>query len=89
MTSASNCNLFLEKVRSIQKALSAERNGFMLQIMSDDRLLTIKELAERLQYSADWVRTQVRAGRLPEIRFNRRAWRFHWPTVLAALQQMQ
>ena len=51
--------------------------------------MTIKELAERLQYSEGWVRDQVRAGRLPSIRFNRRAWRFHWPTVLAALQKMQ
>jgi excisionase family DNA binding protein len=57
--------------------------------MNDECLLTINELAQRLQYSADWIRTQVRAGRLPAIRFNRRAWRFHWPTVLAALQQMQ
>lgn len=57
--------------------------------MSDERLLTIQELAQRLQYSADWIREQVRAGRLPAIKFNRRAWRFHWPTVLAALQQMQ
>jgi fructose-specific component phosphotransferase system IIB-like protein len=38
--------------------------------------------AKRLQYSADWIRTQVRAGRLPAIRFNRRAWRFHWPTAI-------
>ena len=57
--------------------------------MSDERLLTIEELAQRLQYSVDWIRTQVRAGRLPAIRFNRRAWRFHWLTVLAALQHMQ
>jgi len=57
--------------------------------MSEERLLTIKELAQRLQYSADWIRTQVRAGRLPAIRFNRRAWRFHWPTVLDALSRLQ
>jgi excisionase family DNA binding protein len=57
--------------------------------MCDERLLTIEQLAERLQYSADWIRTQVKAGRLPAIRFNRRAWRFHWATVLAALQKLQ
>ena len=57
--------------------------------MSEERLLTIEELAQRLQYSAKWIRAQVRAGRLPAIRFNRRAWRFHWPTVLAALQKLQ
>ena len=57
--------------------------------MCDERLLTIEQLAERLQYSADWIRAQVKAGRLPAIRFNRRAWRFHWPTVLVALQKLQ
>ena len=57
--------------------------------MSEERLLTIQELAQRLQYSANWIRAQVRAGRLPAIRFNQRAWRFHWPTVLAALSRLQ
>jgi excisionase family DNA binding protein len=57
--------------------------------MSEERLLTIEELAQRLQYSAKWIRAQVRAGRLPAIRFNQRAWRFHWPTVLAALSRLQ
>lgn len=50
-----------------------------------ERLLTVEELGERLQYSVDWVRQQVRLGRIPAIRFNARAWRFHWPTVLKAL----
>ncbi len=50
-----------------------------------ERLLTVEELAERLQYSVDWVRQQVRLGKIPAIRFNARAWRFHWPTVLKAL----
>jgi excisionase family DNA binding protein len=53
--------------------------------MGQERLLTIEELAERLQYSVDWVRLQVRLGKIPAIRFNARAWRFHWPTVLKAL----
>jgi len=57
--------------------------------MGEQRLLTIQELAQRLQYSTDWIRAQVRAGRLPAIRFNARAWRFHWPTVLAALSRLQ
>jgi excisionase family DNA binding protein len=52
---------------------------------AQERLLTLEELAERLQYSVDWVRQQVRVGRIPAIRFNARAWRFHWPTVLRAL----
>jgi excisionase family DNA binding protein len=55
---------------------------------ADEKLLTIEELAERLQYSVKWIRQQVRLGRIPAIRFNERAWRFHWPTVLQALHQM-
>jgi len=54
-----------------------------------ERLLTIDELAERIQYSAEWIRTQVKFGRIPAIRFNARAWRFHWPTVLHALQSLR
>jgi excisionase family DNA binding protein len=57
--------------------------------MGDERLLTIEQLAGRIQYSVQWIRDQVKAGRLPAIKFNRRAWRFHWPTVLAALQKLQ
>ena len=54
----------------------------------NDRLLTIEELAERIQYSVDWIREKVKEGVIPAVRFNRRAWRFHWPTVLAALQKL-
>jgi hypothetical protein len=57
--------------------------------MCDERQLTIEQLAQRLQYSVDWIRGQVRAGPLPAIRFNRLAWRFHWPSVLAALQRLE
>jgi excisionase family DNA binding protein len=56
-------------------------------VVPDERLLTVEELAQRLRYSPGWIRSRVKAGKLPAIRFNRRAWRFHWPTVLAALQQ--
>jgi excisionase family DNA binding protein len=63
-------------------------SGRERQSAGDDKLLTIGELADRLQYSTDWIREQVRAGRIPVIRFNSRAWRFHWPTVLAALQKL-
>jgi helix-turn-helix protein len=56
-------------------------------IMSDERLLTIEEVAERLQYSVEWVRDRVNEGIIPCIRFNARAWRFHWPSVLSALQK--
>lgn len=70
----------------ISKGMALLWNGSK---MSEERLLTIQELAQRLQYSAKWIRAQVRAGRLPAIRFNQRAWRFHWPTVLAALSRLQ
>ena len=51
-------------------------------------LMTVTELADRLRYSPGWVRAQVRAGEIPCIKFNSRAWRFHWPTVLAALKNL-
>jgi len=53
----------------------------------EEKLLTVEQLAERLQYSPDWVCIQVKRGRIPAIRFNQRAWRFHWPTVLQAIQK--
>jgi len=87
---AQNSKFFLTKVSLGQIAPVSRRNGPIMSLeMCDERLLTIEQLAERLQYSADWIRTQVKAGRLPAIRFNRRAWRFHWPTVLVALQKLQ
>ncbi len=55
----------------------------------EERLVTVEELAGRLQYSVDWVRQQVRLGRIPAIRFNERAWRFHWPTVLKTLHGLR
>jgi excisionase family DNA binding protein len=56
--------------------------------MNGEQLLTVEQLAERLQYSVQWVRAKVRRGKIPVIRLNARAWRFHWPTVLAALQKL-
>jgi hypothetical protein len=53
-----------------------------------ERLITVSELADRLRYSPGWVRAQVKAGGIPCIKFNSRAWRFHWPTVLAALKNL-
>jgi hypothetical protein len=67
---------------------SIAENTVELSVDAGERLLTIEELAERLQYSAEWVRHQVRFRRIPVIAFNTRAWRFHWPTVLAALQNL-
>jgi hypothetical protein len=53
-----------------------------------ERLMTVSELAGQLRYSPGWVRARVRTGEIPCIRFNSRAWRFHWPTVLAALKNL-
>jgi excisionase family DNA binding protein len=58
----------------------------MNNLEQEEKLLTVEELAERLQYSPDWIRLQVKAGRIPAIKFNQRAWRFHWATVIKALQ---
>ncbi len=55
---------------------------------ANERLMTVSELASQLRYSPGWVRKRVRAGEIPCIRFNSRAWRFHWPTVLAALKNL-
>jgi len=68
-------------------AVGDDRSGAepVTLVEGEERLLTLEELAGRLQYSVDWVRQQVRLGRIPAIRFNARAWRFHWPTVLKAL----
>lgn len=55
--------------------------------VSEEKLLTIEELAERLQFTVEWVRIQVNLGVIPCIAFNSRTWRFHWPTVLDALQR--
>jgi hypothetical protein len=57
------------------------------KFVSEERLLTIRELAERLQMSVVSVRFHVRYGRIPVIRFNTRTWRFHWATVLDALRK--
>jgi hypothetical protein len=53
-----------------------------------ERLMTVSELAGQLRYSTGWVRARVRTGEIPCIKFNSRAWRFHWPTVLAALKNL-
>lgn len=53
-----------------------------------EQLLTTEELAARLKISAEWVLQQVRTGRIPAIKFNRRTFRFHWLTVLTAIQRL-
>jgi excisionase family DNA binding protein len=46
-----------------------------------------QEADQRLRLSVERVRELVHRGRIPCIRLNSRTWRFHWPTVLAALQR--
>lgn len=59
-------------------------------VSADDKeLLTIGELAERLKFTVKWIRAQVKVGAIPCIKFNSRTWRFHWPSVVAALQKLQ
>lgn len=52
-----------------------------------DYLLTTEEIAERLRMSVERLRELVKDGTVPCIKLNTRTWRFHWPTVLAALQK--
>lgn len=54
-----------------------------------EKLLTVEQVAERIQMSTDWVLDQVKLGKIPCIRVNARVYRFHWPTVLAALSKLQ
>jgi excisionase family DNA binding protein len=44
--------------------------------MSEERLLTIEEVAERLQYAVQWVRDMVNAGKIPAIQINQRDVRY-------------
>jgi len=79
---------FLEKSKSVRNP-NGVRPDRHAELDIGERLLTIEELAERLQYSVEWVREQVNMGRIPVIKFNARAWRFHWPTVLATVSKFQ
>ena len=54
----------------------------------EEKLLLIEELAARLRLTVQSVREKVHAGLIPCIMLNARVWRFHWPTVLAALGGM-
>ena len=52
-----------------------------------EALITVSEMADRLQCGNDWVYEKVNDGTLPCIKINARFWRFHWPTVLEALKR--
>jgi hypothetical protein len=55
--------------------------------MSDEKLLTVEEVAERVGKTPDWGRDQTNAGVIPVIVINPRVWFYHWPTVLAYLEK--
>ena len=50
-------------------------------------LITVEEIADRIQVGTDWVYDAVNVDGLPCIKYNARLWRFHWPSVLAWLQK--
>ena len=60
----------------------------MPPVAANDKLLTVEELAEKMQMSREWVLDQVKEGVIPCIKFNSRTFRFHWPTVLHALSKL-
>lgn len=52
-----------------------------------DVLLTTEDVADRIQLSVERVRELVNDHTIPCIKLTSRTWRFHWPTVVAALQR--
>ncbi len=51
-----------------------------------ERLLTAREVAERLAVKESWVREATRAGRLPHLKLGRYR-RYRWPEIEAWLDQ--
>ncbi len=56
--------------------------------MSDDRLLTAKEVASLLAVPESWVREATREGRLPHLKLGRYR-RYQRPAIEAWLQAQQ
>jgi excisionase family DNA binding protein len=54
---------------------------------NEDRLLSYGETAERMGISESTLRRKVREGKIPVIDMGHQIKRFHWPTVLKALNQ--
>jgi excisionase family DNA binding protein len=50
-----------------------------------DRLLTAREVAERLTVPESWVRAETRAGRMPALELGRYR-RYEWDAVVAWLE---
>ena len=56
--------------------------------MSDDRLLTAAEVADRLAVPETWVREHTRSGKIPHVELGRYR-RYELGAVLAWLDQCQ
>jgi hypothetical protein len=54
----------------------------------NDELLTTAEVAVKCRHTVAWVLLKVKFKGMPCIRFNQRDFRFHWPSVLAWMQQL-
>ena len=57
----------------------------MSETAKTEKLLTVGELAERLQVKNSWVYRQVRLGKIPVLRFGKYR-RFDWNKVKAAAE---
>ena len=57
----------------------------MSEKTNTEKLLTVSELAERLQVKNSWVYRQIRLGRIPVLRFGKYR-RFDWEEVRAAAE---
>jgi excisionase family DNA binding protein len=57
-------------------------------VVSDARLLTAKEIAERLRVPETWIRQETRAERIPHIKLGRYR-RYQWEPVAAWLEQQR
>jgi excisionase family DNA binding protein len=56
--------------------------------VTNDRLLTAAEVAERLSVPESWVRRETRAGRLPCLALGRYR-RYEWPAVVEWLAEQR
>lgn len=57
--------------------------------MVTTELLTVNQVAERLQIQPRTVQTWARQGRIPTVKLSAKVVRFDWRAVLDSLQQQQ
>jgi hypothetical protein len=64
--------------------------GMLEPTLPDDRdnLLFPEETAARLRIKERTLLENVRRRKIPVVKINARTFRFHWPSVLAALQKV-